>query len=150
MTFMKDVLIPSVIHDLSKLSVALAQGKEKCDRVVFTIPDPKIRKSILDIERQSSQYAEELIDQIRQMGGKYQPTPEISSISSLGKQVRNIEKEVLQICRRIERSVIRLYGKMLKDPIVSDKLRNIIRTQMNGIMTSTQHLKLLSKLLYTQ
>jgi hypothetical protein len=139
-----------VIQNLNELTIALEQGKKKYDQIVFTVPDPKIRKSLLSIERQSSEYAEELIAQIKKMGGDFQPNPAVSMVDSLENRVKNIEKEVLQICRRIERSIIRLYGKMLKDPIVTDQLRDLIRSQMIGIMGSMQHLKLLTKLLYTQ
>jgi hypothetical protein len=139
-----------VIQNLNELTIALEQGKKKYDQIVFTVPDPKIRKSLLSIERQSSEYAEELIAQIKKMGGEFQPTPAVCMVDSLENRVKNIEKEVLQICRRIERSIIRLYGKMLKDPIVTDQLRDLIRSQMIGIMGSMQHLKLLTKLLYTQ
>jgi hypothetical protein len=139
-----------VIQNLNELTIALEQGKKKYDQIVFTVPDPKIRKSLLSIERQSSEYAEELIAQIKKMGGDFQPNPAVCMVDSLENRVKNIEKEVLQICRRIERSIIRLYGKMLKDPIVTDQLRDLIRSQMIGIMGSMQHLKLLTKLLYTQ
>jgi hypothetical protein len=87
-----------VIQNLNELSIALEQGKKKCDQIVFTVPDSKIRKSLL----------------------------------------------------RIEGSIIRLYGKILNNPIFTEQLRDLMRSQMIGIMGSTQHLKLLSKLLYTQ
>jgi len=140
-----------IVQRLRELTSALEEGKKKCEEVAGTIPDPHIRKSILGLEKQSIEYALELSQEIQTRGGSLPSVPEriAAPESRFGKQARNIEKEVIKICRKIEGSIIKLYGRMLTDPILNESLRLMIRAQMNGIMRSTLQLKLLSKLLYT-
>lgn len=143
---------PQVVQELKELSIALEEAKKKCDRVVFTISDPQIRKFILGLEQQSIRYAVELNAQIQNLGGEFpyvqQEIPPVTGL--LNRQANNIEKEVLQICRRIGDSLIKLYSNVLKNSIMNDGLKQMIRSQMNGIMSSTLHLKLLGKLLYSE
>lgn len=142
---------PPVVQKLNDLFIALGEGRKQCESVVLGIPDAQIRKSILGIEEQSAKYAFEINQHIHILGG--QPkfvNPEIDSEgTTFRSHIKNIEKEVLKICGKIEGPIIRLYGKVLRDPFISDGLRQVIRSQMYGIMSSTLQLKLLSKLLYT-
>ena len=139
-----------MVQQLKELSIALEEGKKECDRLVYTVSDPKVRKSILGIELQSVLYASELKEQIQQLGGSVELEPvEIPLKPNRTKESKNLEKEVIGICRNIERSVIKFYGRLLQAQIENDGLRQLIRSQMNGKMRSTMHLKLLSKLVYT-
>jgi hypothetical protein len=139
-----------IVQRLQELTSALEEGKNKFERVIRTIPDPQIRKSIIGLEKQSIEYAQELSQEIQTRGGTLPSVREkiAAPESGFNKQARNIGKEVIQICRKIEGSIITLYGRTLTDPIINESLRQMIRTQMNGIMRSTLQLKLLSKLLY--
>jgi hypothetical protein len=139
-----------IVKRLKKLTSALEEGKKEFEQVIGTIPDPHIRKSILSLEKQSMEYTQELNQEIKTRGGNLPSVREKIAIpkSGLNKQVRNIGKEVIQICRKIEGSIIKLYGRTLTDPTMNESLRQMIRTQRDGIMRSTLQLKLLSKLLY--
>jgi hypothetical protein len=130
------------------LSKALEEGKKRCEEMVFKIPETHIRKSILGIEKQSEEYAHELNAQIETMGGESKDVSiEMKSpYRSFNSRSRNIEKEILVMCRVIERSVIKLYSKILNDPILTDGFKEVIRAQMNGIMRSTLQLKLANKI----
>ncbi|HLY70291.1 MAG TPA: hypothetical protein VKR53_11230, partial [Puia sp.] len=62
----------------------------------------------------------------------------------------NIGKETMNICSKVEYPIIKLYRKILQQPVLNSSLKKIIQYQMNGIMCTTLQLKLLSKFLQTQ
>jgi len=146
---------PVEIKRLSELRSALLDGIKKCGEVAFSVADQTLRKTILALEQQSSQYLNEINAQIEALGGKPKDIVSRQNLAlhfteEKNKSKTNLEKQALKICNKIESSVINLYCKMLKEPFENDGIKKMIQYQMNGIMRTTLQLKLLSKFLHNQ
>jgi hypothetical protein len=146
---------PVELKRLSELRSALLDGIKKCGEVAFSVANLTLRKTILALENQSSQYLNEINRQIEILGGKAQDISLQQNLSlhiTRGKknENNNVTRQALKICNKIENSVIHLYGKMLKEPFENNHLQQLIRYQMDGIMRTTLQLKLLSKFLHSQ
>ncbi len=142
------------LKKLKELRSALLEGIRKCSEVVLSVNSEPLKKTILTLEQQSSQYANELNSQIQVMGGVVDLNEEklvaIDTLKIKKSRKENIEEQALKICRKIERSVIGLYKNMLKEELPNDGLKKMIKYQMDGIMCTTLQLKLLSKFLHNQ
>jgi hypothetical protein len=153
-TSSQDKFSPVDLKKLNELRSALLEGIRKCDEVVLAVNNEPLRKTILGLEQQSNQYANELNSQIQVMGGYAQTLEEKNSKINISEKRKNgktnIELQALKICRNIEKSVINLYKKMLKEDLGSEGLKRMMKYQMDGIMCTTLQLKLLSKFLHNQ
>jgi len=140
------------LDKLNELRSALLEGIRKCGEVVLSVNNEPLKKTILTLEQQSNQYANELNAQIQALGGHEQIKQDEQTDSNISKKKRklNIEKQALTICGKIEKSVISLYKKMLHEQLANEGLKKMIKYQMDGIMCTTLELKLLSKLLRNQ
>jgi hypothetical protein len=141
---------PRVVHMLMQLADALEQGRKNCEELVLTVPDAQLRKYLMGLRHQSANYAWELYEQIVSMGGSINPEFGVkTSGKPFGGKLGNVEKKLSSICLKIENTVIKLYGSFLRDHELNSGLRQMIQNQMNGIMGTTLHLKLVNRLLYT-
>ncbi|HLK29927.1 MAG TPA: hypothetical protein VKT28_15210 [Puia sp.] len=141
------------LKKLNELRSALLEGIRKCGEVVLSVNNEPLRKTIMSLEQQSNQYANELNAQIQVMGGysMNESKQEDANTSGKSKKIKtNIEEQALKICRKIEKSVINLYKKTLKEELANDGLKKMMKYQMDGIMCTTLQLKLLSKFLHNQ
>ena len=146
---------PVELKRLSELRRALLDGINMCGEVAFSIANSTLRKTILALEQQSSQYLNEINFQIEKLGGKandigFQQNLALNFVEEKQKPIHNLEKQALKACRKIESSVIQLYSKMLHEQFENDSLKKLIQYQMNGIMRTTLQLKLLLKFLHNQ
>jgi hypothetical protein len=142
-----------VITSLSELCKALVESKRKCEEIARKISNEQLRKTIINLEQLNIQYANELNSQIQSLGGEFNNPDMIShsqNITDSDETKINIKKETLNICSKIEYPIIKLYRKILRQPLLNSSLEKIIQYQMNGIMCTTLQLKLLSKFLQTQ
>jgi hypothetical protein len=143
-----------VITKLSELCFALLEGKKKCEHVARRIGNEQLRKTIINLEQLNVQYARELHSQIQSLGGDFSKLDlddnGRESSEEVNHKVTNFEKETLNICSKVEYPIIRLYRKILQEPVINNSLKKIIQYQMNGIMCTTLQLKLLSKFLSVQ
>ncbi|HXB45271.1 MAG TPA: hypothetical protein VNV85_14495 [Puia sp.] len=143
------------LKSLSELRSALQDGIRKCGEVAFSVANSTLRKTILNLERQSSQYVSEINAQIEALGGKPNciSLPQRLALNFAGLKrspTNNLEKQALKVCRKIESSVIHLYSKILRESLENENLKKLIQYQMNGIMRTTLQLKLLSEFLHNQ
>jgi hypothetical protein len=143
-----------VITSLSELCAALLEGKKKCEDIARKISNEQLRKTIINLEQLNIQYAHELHAQIQSLGGKFNNMElegqEKHSLEDAGDKIDNIQKATMNICSKIEYPIIKLYRRILQQPVVNSSLKKIIQYQMNGIMCTTLQLKLLSKFLKSQ
>ena len=152
-TTMKYQPVSLVITSLSELYNALLEGKRKCEEIALKIGNDQLRKTIINLEQLNVQYARELNAQIQSLGGEINlanldfasanPGPGQSSKINVG-------RETMNICSKVEYPIIKLYRKILRQPLLNSSLQKIIQYQMNGIMCTTLQLKLLSTFLQTQ
>lgn len=146
---------PVELKRLSELRGALLDGIKKCGEVAFYVANNTLSKTLLALEQQICQYLNELNFQIEALGGKtkepgFERNLSVNFAEYKKKPVNNLEKQALQVCRKIEHSVIHLYSKILHERFENDQLKKIIQYQMNGIMRTTLQLKLISKFLRNQ
>lgn len=146
---------PIELKRLSELRSALLDGIKKCGEVAFSVANLTLKKTILTLEQQSSQYLNEINSQIELLGGKpkdisLQQNLNLNFASGRKIENNNVAKQALKICSKIENSVIHLYSKMLKEPFENNNLQKLLQYQMNGIMRTTLQLKLLSRFLHKQ
>jgi len=146
---------PIIIKRLSELRSVLLDGMKHYGEVAFSVANKTFQKTILALEEQSSQYLNEINLQIEAMGGKkksiaIQKKLNLNSVAERKSGNDHPEKQALQISKKIESSVIRLYGKILQEPIENESIKKMIQNQMLGIMRRTLQLKLLSKFLHNQ
>jgi small-conductance mechanosensitive channel len=142
-----------VITNLSELYNALLEGKRKCEEIALKISNEQLRKTIINLEQLNVQYARELNAQIQSLGGEIINTDFLSdskAYNSEDKTKINVGRETMNICSKVEYPIIRLYRRILQQPLLNSSLKKIIQYQMNGIMCTTLQLKLLSKFLQTQ
>jgi|ERR1700722_134680 len=145
--------VSAVISNLSELYNALLEGKRKCEEIALKIGNEQLRKTIINLEQLNVQYARELNSQIQSLGGEIINTDFLSdskAYNSDDKAKVNVGKETMNICSKVEYPIIKLYRKILQQPLLNSSLKKIIQYQMNGIMCTTLQLKLLSKFLQTQ
>ena len=142
-----------VVTSLSELRGALIESKGKCEEVARKIGNEQLRKTIISLEQLNIQYAHELDAQIQSLGGEFKNSVALFNPQDLpdsGDSKINVKKETLNICTKIEYPIIKLYRRILRQPLLNSSLKKIIQYQMNGIMCTTLQLKLLSKFLQTQ
>jgi hypothetical protein len=142
-----------VVTSLSELRGALIESKRKCEEVAHKIGNEQLRKTIINLEQLNIQYAHELDAQIQSLGGEFKNSTTLfhsQNSSHSGETNINVKKEALNICTKVEYPIIKLYRKILRQPLLNASLKRIIQYQMNGIMCTTLQLKLLSKFLQTQ
>jgi hypothetical protein len=140
---------------LSELRSALLEGIRKCSEVAFSVANSTLRKTILNLEQQSSQYLSEINAQIQALGGKpesisFPQRLALNFVDQKNRPINNLQKQALKVCRKIESSVIHLYSKILRESFENENLKKLIQYQMNGIMRTTLQLKLLSEFLHNQ
>jgi hypothetical protein len=140
-----------VITNLCELYNALLDGKRKCEEVAFRITNEQLKKTIINLEQLNVQYAHELNSQIQSLGGEVEKTNpmhnnQADNAESKGMKI-NVGKETMNICSKVEYPIIKLYRKILQQPLLNASLKKIIQYQMNGIMCNTLQLKLLSQFL---
>ncbi len=155
--FMKALKYQTVsvaITTLHELCAALLEGKKKCEDLARKIGNEQLRKTIINLEQLNVQYARELHSQIRSLGGEFNDIDWDShhdeTMNNADTKTFNIQKETLNICSKVEYPIIKLYRKILRQPVINNSLKKIIQYQMNGIMCTTLQLKLLSKFLRSQ
>lgn len=146
---------PIVLKRLSELRSVLLDGMKHCGEVAFSAADKTFQKTILALEVQSSQYLSEINLHIEAMGGKKKSIAIQKNLNLNFAAERKIgndyaKKQALQISKKIESSLIRLYCKILQERIENESIKNMIQNQMHGIMRRTLQLKLLSKFLHNQ
>ena len=142
-----------VITSLSELCNALVESKRKCEAIARKIGNEQLRKTIINLEQLNIQYANELNSQIQSLGGEFKNPGLLShsqNTTDFDEAKINIKKEALDICSKIEYPIIKLYRKLLRQPLLNSSLKKIIQYQMNGIMCTALQLKLLSKFLQSQ
>lgn len=142
-----------VITSLSELRSALIESKRKCEEVASKISNEQLQKTIITLEQLNIQYAHELDAQIQSLGGDLKSSTILFNAQNSpdsGETKINVKREALNICTKIEYPIIKLYRKILRQPLLNASLKRIIQYQMNGIMCTTLQLKLLSKFLQTQ
>jgi len=151
-TSLKYQPVAIVITSLSELCDALIESKRKCEQIARKIGNEQLRKTIINLEQLNIQYAHELNSQIQSLGGEFKDSDILSHAQTqadLDETKINVKKETLNICSKIEYPIIKLYRRILRQPLLNASLKKIIQYQMNGIMCTTLQLKLLSKFLQT-
>ena len=146
---------PLVLKRLGELRSGLLDGIKHCGGVAFSVANKTLQKTILALAEQSNQYLNEINQQIEAMGGKtkgaaIQKNLALNFVAERKNGEIYLQKKALQISRKIESSVVRLYGKILQEPIEKESIKKMIQDQMYGIMRRTLQLKLLSKFLHNQ
>jgi hypothetical protein len=145
--------VTALINNLSELCDALVEGKRKCEEIASKISNEQVRKTIFSLEQLNIQYAKELNAQIQSLGGESKNTG-MNTFQTPGAEKQetsvNVKKETLHICTKVEYPIIKLYRKILRQPLLNSSLKGIIQYQMNGIMCTTLQLKLLSNFLQGQ
>jgi hypothetical protein len=58
--------------------------------------------------------------------------------------VLEYEKEILSICAACEKKMISAYREILNEPYLYDGVRNLIRSQFNGVLCAFLQVKLLN------
>ncbi len=147
------------LEDIGKLNAlrsALMSGMEKCGEALSDVQNESLRKTIQSLEQQSSQYANELRSRILVMGG-YAPetltatsTVKLSSLTVRQKVKKHIGSNLVALCKKMEQTVISLYRNYLNEEKWDENMRRMIRYQMEGIMSTTLQLKLLSSFFHNQ
>src|SRR5579862_4378399 len=125
-----------VITSLNELYTALLTAKRKCEDVALKITNEQLKKTIIALEHLNTQYANELGAQIQSLGGNALE-PEMVFLESAGVSNRlhlNLGLETKNICAKVEYPIIKLYRKILRQPILNASLKKMIQYQMNGIM----------------
>ena len=122
---------PVVLKKLSELRSVLVDGINQCSEVAFSVANKTFQKTILALEVQSSQYLKEINLQIEALGGKKKNTAVQKNLNlNFATERKNgnnhPEKQALQISKKIEASVIRLYGKILQEPMENESLKDNI------------------------
>src|SRR5277367_5042017 len=151
-TSLKYQPVAIVITSLSELCDALIERKRKCEQIARKIGNEQLRITIINLEQLNIQYAHELNSQIQSLGGEFKDSDILSHAQTqadLDQTKINVKKETLNICSKIEYPIIKLYRRILRQPLLNASLKKIIQYQMNGIMCTTLQLKLLSKFLQT-
>jgi uncharacterized protein (TIGR02284 family) len=153
-TTLKYQPVSVVITSLSELCNALLEGKKKCEEIARKIGNDQIRKTIINLEQLNIQYANELNSMIRSMGGESGNSEALAHpLTRAGDSWDfkiNVGNATMNICSKVEYPIIKLYRKILQQPLLSASLKKIIQYQMNGIMCTTLQLKLLGKFLQSQ
>ncbi|HVM89875.1 MAG TPA: hypothetical protein VMT76_16935 [Puia sp.] len=141
------------VKKLKHLRSALLEGIKKCGEVVHA-KSGMAGKTIIHLKQQSLQYVNELNAQITVLSSS-----DVNNMETINEQPEdkiNEHKEktpeqfVLKLCRKMDISVIGVYRKILKDKLMNESLKRMMRYQMDGMMQTTLQLKLLSKFLHDQ
>lgn len=146
---------PLVLKRLSELRSVLLDGIKNYSEVAFCVANKTFQKTIFALEEESTKYLNEINLQIGAIGGRKKSTAVQKKLNlNFAAEIKggndHPEKQALQISKKIESSVIRLYGKVLQEPMENESIKKMIKNQMYGIMRRTLQLKLLSKFLHNQ
>ena len=142
------------IRKLKKLCHTLLNGMKKCDEVVRSISNDTLRKTLITLEQQNFQYIKELNAQIEILGGKpltidFEHLEGLAFLVRLSKKAAaSMERKALKVCREIENSAIGLYNTVIEETVNNESLQKLIQYQRNGIMCTSQQLKLLAQFIH--
>jgi hypothetical protein len=142
--FKKQQPVAGKINRLYKL---LVKEKGAFEQVACRITDNALRCTILSLAQQNNQYAVELSSYLQTTGTAGYLTEKVTTTNPGPEAVRNNfpdESSVLEFCSSNERKLVIAYRKILGESSLYEGLQKMMDYQLNGILSASMQLKLLS------
>ena len=138
-----------VLEKLDYLHNLLQEVKKKYEDVATYIRDKQLQRTVISLAQESNQYASELASMIKTLGGEMIHSSDYAKIvrqpeHSSSTNILDYEKEILGICAACEKKMISAYREILNEPYLYEGIRNLIRSQFNGVLCAFLQVKLLS------
>jgi len=138
-----------ILEKLDYLHSLLQEVKKKYEDVATYIRDKQLQRTVITLAQESNQYACELSSMIKTLGGEMIQSGDYAKIVRQPEPTNNgnvleYEKEILSICAACEKKMISAYREILNEPYLYDGVRNLIRSQFNGVLCAFLQVKLLN------
>jgi len=132
----------AVSKKMNRLYQLLIHEKSLFEQVAGHVTDNSLRCTILSLAQQSNQYAAELSCCMQSTG----EAGKLIEKSYPGTHKFPDENKVLAWCSSNERKIVIAYRKILEDSALYEGIKKMMRYQLNGILSASVQLKLLSSL----
>jgi uncharacterized protein (TIGR02284 family) len=138
-----------VAHKLNDLLDIMHELKIGLEQIADSVTDKQLRKTIISVALESSQYVTEITSKIQSLGGKPHHATLHRKHNLMGlDQSPSIEgdsePQVLARCYSSENFIIKAYRDFLNEYTPYEDVRSLIRAQLNGILCFFVQLKLVN------
>lgn len=137
---------PVYLEKLNHIYRLLWHNKNKFEQVSHKVYDKQLRLTILTLVQEINQYAGELYSLIHSLGGRLHSTQTEVTEETTTLLPSDAEHDVLQFCEVHEKAMVRAYRAILNESYLYEGIREMIRSQLNGILCSFTQLRLLQSL----
>ena len=137
----------TVAGKINRLYQLLVLEKGAFEQVASHVTDNALRLTILSLAQQNNQYAAELSSYLQATGTTGYLTEKLPGADrrpETGKDIFPDESRVLAFCSNNERKLVTAYRKILDESALYEGLQKMMGYQLNGILSASMQLKLLS------
>ncbi len=123
-----------VVQELNDLIVSSKSGKEAYDTAIQNVKNPDIKSLFTDLGKQHQQYATELENQLRTLGGKPVSTTEGRYQTTAWATAKTAatagnERDLLDKFERGESEIEQKYDQVLKEEALPQNVKEVVRKQ---------------------
>lgn len=121
----------------------LRERKAEYEAFAEKVGNKELKRTVLTLAQEVTQYANELCSQIETMGGEMAKKNRVQHVSQ-GTTTINDEADILKSCEVSESKMISAYRAILNEPSLHENLRSLMRYQLNGLTYAYLQIKLLN------